>query len=124
MGLASREIEAAGISTLCLSMMPELTAATGAPRVAGVEHPFSRPMGMAGDAGTQAAVLRSALQSLEAAPRFGTTVELPFTWPEPRGEAMGKLAQEPPIAALCKAKPWLFLKLLSGEIPEESCPSR
>jgi hypothetical protein len=30
---------------------------------------------------------------------------------------MGKLREEPPIAALIKKKPWLFLSLLHGEIP-------
>jgi D-proline reductase (dithiol) PrdB len=117
-GLASREIEAAGISTLCLSMIPELTSATGAPRVAGLEYPLSRPMGLAGDATGQSAVLRAALAAFEAATRFGEVVELPFRWPEPRGQAMGSLPQDPPIGALCKKKPWLFLKLLSGEIPD------
>jgi len=117
-GLASREIEAAGISTICLSMIPELTAATGAPRVAAIEYPFSRPMGMVGDAAGQAAVLRAALDALATAKDYGSVIELPFQWPEPRRKAMEALHEDPPITALCKRKPWLFLKLLSGEIPK------
>jgi hypothetical protein len=116
-GLASRVIEAAGISTICLSMIPELTAAAGAPRVAAIEYPLSRPMGMVGDAAGQGAVLRATLEALAAAGEFGAVIDLPFQWPEPRGKAMGRLPVEPPIATLCKKKPWLYLKLLSGEIP-------
>jgi len=115
-GLASREIEAAGISTICLSMIPELTAATGAPRVAAIEYPFSRSMGMVGDAAGQAAVLRAVLDALATAGSYGSVIELPFQWPEPRRKAMGALPQ-PPITVLCKRKPWLYFKLLSGEIP-------
>ena len=117
MGLAAREIEAAGIATICLSMIPALTAATGAPRVAAIEYPLSRPMGMVGDAAGQTAVLRATLAALAAADSYGAVIDLPFQWPEPRGKAMGPLPEEPPIAALCKRKPWLFLKLLSGRIP-------
>ncbi len=117
MGLASREIEAAGISTICLSMIPALTAATGAPRVAAIEYPLSRPMGMVGDAAGQASVLRATLAALAAAEEYGAVIDLPFQWPEPREKVMGALPEEPPIAALCKKKPWLFLRLLRGEIP-------
>lgn len=99
-------------------MIPALTAATGAPRVAGIEHPFGRPMGRVGDAAGQAAVLRAALEVLAAAKAFGTVVELPFEWPEPRKEAMAALPVEPPIATLCKRKPWNFIRLVRGEIPQ------
>jgi len=109
-------IEAEGISTICLSVIPVLTAATGAPRVAALEYPFSRPLGMVGDVAGQAAVLRATLEALAAAGAYGAVIDLPFQWPEPRGKAMGVLP-EPPIAALCRKKPWLYLKLLSGKIP-------
>jgi hypothetical protein len=98
-------------------MIPELTAATGAPRVAGIEYPLSRPMGVVGDAVGQGAVLRATLAALVAAKKYGAVIDLPFEWPEPRGKAMGPLPEDPPISALCKKKPWLFFKLLSGEIP-------
>lgn len=117
MGLAAREIEAAGISTVCLSMIPALTAATGAPRVAAIEYPLSRPLGMVGDAAGQTAVMRKTLEVLADAPEYGTVIDLPFRWPEPRSKAMGALPEDPPIAALCRRKPWLFLKLLSGNMP-------
>jgi hypothetical protein len=101
-------------------MIPALTAATGAPRVAAIEHPLSRPMGRVGDAAGQGAVLRAALEVLVTAEQFGTVVDLPFQWPEPRGKAMGPLPAEPPIATLCKKKPWNFVRLLRGDLPRDA----
>ena len=48
MGLVQREIEAAGISTISLSMMPELTQSVGVPRIAAIEHPFGLTLGLPG----------------------------------------------------------------------------
>lgn len=72
---------------------------------------------MVGDVAGQSAVLRKTLEVLADAAEYGAVIDLPFRWPEPRSKAMGALPEEPPIAALCKRKPWLFFKLLSGNIP-------
>ena len=50
MGLAQRVLEAAGIATVTLSMIPDLTRAVGVPRLVGVSHPMGRPFGRPGDA--------------------------------------------------------------------------
>ena len=118
MGLAQREIEAAGISTVSLSMIPDFTAAPGVPRVAAIAYPMSRPLGSPGDADGQRAVLRAALGALEEVETPGTVTTLPFTWPEPAKQVRRQpLADPPPIAKLLHAKPWLYFKLVSGEIP-------
>lgn len=118
MGLAQREIEAAGIPTVSLSMIPDFTCAPGAPRVAAIAYPFSRPLGGPDDADGQRAVLRAALAVLEQAREPGTVTTLPFTWPEPaRTVRRRQLSQPPPIGKLIASKPWLYFKLLSGEIP-------
>ena len=78
MGLAQREIEAAGISTVSLSMIPDFTAAPGVPRVAAIAYPLSRPLGDPGDGDGQRAVLRAALGVLEKADAPGTVTTLPF----------------------------------------------
>ena len=75
-------IEAAGVSTVILSMIPAYQRSVGAPRVAAISHPFGRPFGDVGDADTQRAVLRAALRVLETAQAPGATVHLPFQWPE------------------------------------------
>jgi hypothetical protein len=117
-GLAQREIEAAGIATVSLSMIPDFTAAPGAPRVAGIAYPVGRPLGNPGDVEGQRAILRAALAVLEEADAPGTVATLPFTWPEPaKLVRRERLSVPPPIAQLLKAKPWLYFKLVSGDIP-------
>ena len=118
MGLVQRELEAAGITTVSLSMIPELTRATGAPRVAGIAYPLSRPLGQVGDAEGQRAVLRAALQVLVEASEPGAVRYLPFVWPESDREARKHRGPLPPIAKLIMKRPWLFLRFMNGEIPD------
>jgi hypothetical protein len=120
-GLAQRLIEAAGISTVSLSMIPDFTAAPGVPRVAAIAYPMSRPLGDPGDAEGQRAVLRAALGVLGEAEAPGTVKTLPFVWPEPAKLVRRQpLTDPPPIAKLLHAKPWLYFKLVSGEIPAQA----
>lgn len=117
MGLVSRVLEREGLSTVALSMIPPLTAATGAPRVAAIELPFSRPMGGPDMPELQRGVLAAALAVLETAPQPGTVVHLPFEWPgDPRRARIGP-SEPPPIVRLLLRKPWMALRLLSGELP-------
>jgi hypothetical protein len=110
-GLAARAIEAAGIPTLTLTLLPAFTRLVGTPRVAGLAHPFGRPLGRVGDADRQRTVLRA----LEAIDRPGGAVQLPFVWPVPPAKARGTLKEPPPIATLLRHKPWLFLKFVAGQ---------
>jgi hypothetical protein len=120
-GLAAREFEAAGFATVTLSMIPNFTASVGAPRIAAIEHPFSSPMGQAGDAQGQRQVLRAMLEVLTTAQRPGEIVHLPFEWMEPPHPPPGHV-EKPPIVQLIKRKPWLYLKFVSGDIPEAEEP--
>ena len=43
MGLVQRVLEARGLPTVALSMIPELTRAVGVPRLAGISYPMGRP---------------------------------------------------------------------------------
>lgn len=99
-------------------MIPEFTASVGAPRVAGIDYPFGRPMGLPGDRAGQRAVLQAALEVLAAARAPGTTIQLPFRWPQDPREAGGDPPVPPPIVQLLKRKPWLALRLLAHDIPE------
>ena len=120
MGLVQRVLEASGIATVSLSMIPAFTAAVGVPRLAAIAYPFGRPMGRPNDAEGQRAVLRAALEVLETATAPGTVVELPFTWPESPAKARQESQVNPPIAQLLLRKPWLIPRLVSGDIPEEA----
>jgi len=114
-GLAQREIEAAGITTITLSTIPEVTASVSPPRVAGIEYPLGLPLGRPGDAAGQRAVLAAVLRALEEIRQPGQVRHLPFTWE-------GKLPrthppEPPPLVKLMRRKPWLLAKLHSGDIP-------
>lgn len=112
-------IEASGIPTVALSMIPEFTRAVGVPRLAGIAYPMSLPMGRPGDAAGQRAVLRALLDVLGSAEAPGAYVELPFSWPESPAQARKGADVHPPIARLLAKKPWLLPKLYAGEIPDE-----
>jgi len=88
-GLVQREIEAAGLSTISLSMIPEVTASAGAPRIAAIEHPFGVTLGRPGDAAGQLAVLRAALHAMEGMAEPGGVVHLPFEWTSSEKLALG-----------------------------------
>jgi hypothetical protein len=114
-GLVQRAIEAAGVSTICLSNIGAVTASVGAPRVAAIEHPGSQPFGPPGDAERQRAILAAALETLQTITQPGAVVELPFSWP--KGVSTGRPRQLPPIAKLMFKKPWLLPRFISGDIP-------
>jgi hypothetical protein len=121
-GLAQRVLEARGIPTVALSMIPELTRAVGVPRLAGISYPMGRPLGRPHDADGQRAVLRRVLEVLSTAVTPDTYVELPFTWPESPAQARNasKDLPPPPIVELLKRKPWLLANLYSGRIPHDA----
>jgi hypothetical protein len=120
-GLAQRVIEEAGIPTVTLSWMPELTRAVGVPRLAGIAYPPGRPLGRPHDPDGQRAVLRGTLELLESATGPDAYVELPFEWPESRAQAINasKGHPPPPIAELLMRKPWLLPRLYTGRIPSD-----
>jgi betaine reductase len=114
-GLAQREIEAAGFSTICLSNIPDLTAAVCVPRIAAIEHPFGQNVGRAGDGATHLAVLRATLQALETIRTPGTVVHLPFEWPE-SAEAQPP-DPPPPIVDYLTNHPFQVMNLIRRQIP-------
>ena len=81
MGLVQRVLEADGIPTVSLSMIPEFTRAVGVPRLAGIAYPMSRPMGRPGD-DRQREVLRALLDLPISGRAPDAYVEVPFSWPE------------------------------------------
>ncbi len=108
-------MEEQGLSTLVLSVMPEITASVGAPRVAGIGYPLGRPLGMPGDAEGQRAVLQAALATFERIERVGGRIDLDFPRPPRRGRLHPKEA--PPIVKLLRRRPWLLARFMAGNIP-------
>jgi hypothetical protein len=83
----ARWIEAAGIPTLIVTMMPALAEERRAPRIVGVEFPFGHAFGMPHDKAMQRRTLELALRVLAGAAAFGTRVDLDLVWPVPVREA-------------------------------------
>jgi len=111
-GLVQREIEAAGLSTISLSMMPELTASAGAPRIAAIEHPFGMTLGRPGDSTGQREVLRATLRAMETMAERGGVIHLPFEWTSTEKLALGAPVP-PPIAKYLVRHPWGFSRFLN-----------
>lgn len=101
-------------------MIPDLTAASGAPRVAGIEFPFGRPLGQPHDAVTQRAVLWATLEALRDAERPGSVVHLPFEWPEPPDQVRWHPKEPSPIVQLLGREPSLLRRLLEEGVPTEA----
>ena len=80
-------MEAAGIPSVTVTMMPDVADALGAPRVVGVEFPFGHPFGPPHAVSVQRRVLATALAVLGGAVRPGTRVDVDIEWPVPRSEA-------------------------------------
>ena len=102
MPVLARLIEAAGIPTVTVTMMPDLAAAVLAPRIVGVEFPFGHPFGMPDDRAMQRTVLETAVRVLAGASQPGTRVDIDLEWPQPRGEAYKawQPAEPSPIVAM------------------------
>ena len=87
MPVLARWIEAAGIPTVTVTMMPSVAEDRMAPRIVGVEFPFGHAFGMPNDRAMQRLTLELALRVLAGAARFGTRVDLDVAWPVPIREA-------------------------------------
>jgi hypothetical protein len=115
-GLAQREVERAGISTIALSTIPELTSSVSVPRLAGIEHPFGQTMGRPGDSDRQRGVLLAALEALETMRVPGSVAHLPFEWNGTRKETKAEPKVAPPIADYLKWHPWELPRLFLRDV--------
>jgi D-proline reductase (dithiol) PrdB len=79
-GLVARVIEAAGIATISLSIVREITAKTPPPRALYLRFPFGHALGEADNVPQQLTVLYLAFQLLFAAPAPGTIQESGLRW--------------------------------------------
>jgi hypothetical protein len=76
----ARAIEAAGISTVLVTLMPYWSEKLGTPRTLAVEFPFGHQLGHAGERDEQLAVIRRALRLLREATAPGTTEHFEQPW--------------------------------------------
>ena len=117
MGLVAHAIEAAGVSTVCLSNIPDLTESVGVSRLVAIEYPFARTLGRPGDREGQLAVLRGMLSAAEDMEKPGQVKHLPFKWHETPAQARAGDTEPSPITAYLKKHPWHLPRLLTRDIP-------
>jgi D-proline reductase (dithiol) PrdB len=79
-GLIQREIEAAGICTVAVSVCADVSEQLRVPRAVALRFPLGNPFGASLDNATQARILRDALQMLEASSAPGEVAHLPYDW--------------------------------------------
>ncbi len=87
MSVLARLLEAAGIATVVVTMMPTVAAALGAPRIVGVEFPFGHPFGIPHAPAVHDRVLAAALTTLAGASAPGTRIDIDVEWPHDVAEA-------------------------------------
>lgn len=83
MPVLARTLEAAGLATILVTMMPIWAEVIGVPRTLAVEFPFGHTLGAPGDAEQQLRVLMHALETLERAPGPGYVEYSDERWAEP-----------------------------------------
>jgi D-proline reductase (dithiol) PrdB len=84
-GLIQRELETAGLNTVSITLMQELTAKIRVPRAVYVNFPLGRVTGKAFDVETQTRVVTLALQAMQDIGSPGGIVKLPIEWKTNKG---------------------------------------
>jgi D-proline reductase (dithiol) PrdB len=79
-GLIQREIEAAGIPTVGVSVCRDITYQLQVPRAVALRFPLGNPFGAAMDTPMHSRVLKDALALIESAKAPGEVVDLPYDW--------------------------------------------
>lgn len=79
-GLIQAAVERAGVTTVSVTLRPEITWGVRVPRAAYVRFPLGNPLGEGGRPDHQERMLRDLLGIAEAATEPETIVELPYRW--------------------------------------------
>lgn len=80
MGLIAREVERAGIPTLCMTSAWDITFAVRPPRAVFLNFPLNHQTGKANIPALQRQILLDAFRAFETLWRPGMMVSLPYVW--------------------------------------------
>ena len=80
MGLIQRVLDEAGIPTVSLTLVREITQLVQPSKALYLQHPFGLTLGAVGDRDTHEAILRECLRWAEEELPPGTIVDLPYRW--------------------------------------------
>ncbi len=87
MPVLARTLEAAGLATVLVTMMPFWAEKIGVPRTLAVEFPFGHTLGEAHNVAQQMRVIEQSLEVLETAVAPGTIIHSAESWNQPQKEA-------------------------------------
>ena len=80
MGLVQNQVEAAGVSTVSMTVQPHITGAVGVPRAAYIRYPAGNQLGEAGKPRQQRSIITAVLEAAGQLESPGSIIELPFRW--------------------------------------------
>ena len=80
MGLIQRVLDDAGLATISLTLVKEITEQVKPSRALFVEHPFGHTFGDVGDRVVQRQILRDCLRAAVEIMQPGTIRTLPYRW--------------------------------------------
>lgn len=80
LGHIQTAIEAAGITTVSVTVRPDITRAVRVPRAAYVRFPLGNLFGEPGQPEVQRRILKEVLSIVETAEQAETVVEFPYRW--------------------------------------------
>ncbi len=80
MGLIARQVEAAGIPTLCMTSALSITRAVNPPRAAFLEYPLGHTTGKPREPELQRRILRDALAGFATLAEPGSVAMLDYAW--------------------------------------------
>jgi len=84
-GLIARQVEAAGISTLCMGSAYDIMRAVNPPRGAFLDFPLGHTAGKPDQPELQRQILIEALEAFNSLTEPGSIKKLPFQWDEDEG---------------------------------------
>lgn len=79
-GLILNRIEEAAISTVSITLKPELTFFTGVSRAGYLRYPLGNPFGPANNVEEQRSILLDVLELVQLIKEPGTIMEMPYRW--------------------------------------------
>ena len=80
MGLVQNQVEAAGVSTVSMTVQPHITGVVAVPRAAYIRYPAGNQLGEAGKPRQQRSIITAVLEAAGRIESAGSIIELPFRW--------------------------------------------
>ena len=105
MGLIARQVEAAGIPTLCMTSALSITRAVNPPRAAFLDYPLGHTTGKRGEPELQRSILRDALAGFTTLTEPGSVTTLDYAWAPDDAWKDGVMRADPGAAASRSAVP-------------------